>query len=64
MIDMLKSNPQSGRIAYVDAHAYWKANAYFVGSLPDSVHLSNEGQERIAEYLTEPVAKMVVDHFP
>jgi lysophospholipase L1-like esterase len=64
MIDMLKNSPHSGRIAYINAHAYWKENAYFLGSLPDSVHLSNEGQDRIAEYLMEPVAQMVIDHFP
>ena len=62
VIELLRSSSLSPRIRYINSHAYWKANAYFPGSLPDTVHLSNEGHELMAEYLTGPVTQLVIDH--
>jgi len=64
VIELLRSSTLSPRISHINSHAYWKANAYFPGSLPDTVHLSNEGHELMAEYLTEPVIQMVINHSP
>src|SRR5215213_8546370 len=34
VIQLLRGSTLSSRISYVNSHAYWKANAYFPGSLP------------------------------
>jgi len=59
VVEILMSSTMSHRVSYLNSHALWKANDYFPGSLVDAVHLSNAGQERIAEYLAEPVTRLM-----